>query len=463
MSHFQTEIVFRKTRNIAKEVSTVVKPVVAWMDALWRALSLRAKLTVLIGGLILVMTGFFYGFAVYQTTREIKLAAVSTGQAVGEALKDDVSYALQYDRTSFLNFTFRRVSSSRHNIAYVYLLDTNGKVLAHSEPEQVGRKFVDPMSRRALGSATSKVQFERRDLEGLGEFSELCDVSIPILVKAKRAATLRIGMSLTQSLLATAPRIRSRVALFAFPFAFLSILIALKLSDSFTRPLRRLAQAATEVSRGNYDVQLPLSRQDELGNVAQAFNTMAQHLKENFAKVSDMANRDGLTGLYNARYFHEALTRELERTRRTGRPLSLILFDADFFKRVNDRYGHPTGDLVLQHISKMAKSVFRGYDMLARYGGEEFIAMLTETNGSQALLLGERLRKTIEQSPLITEEGEVIKVTTSVGVASARAPYHKSEVISHADQALYRSKETGRNKVSLFKSATPETSTLNIA
>jgi two-component system, cell cycle response regulator len=197
--------------------------------------------------------------------------------------------------------------------------------------------------------------------------------------------------------------------------------------------------------------------------VAQAFNRMAQHLKENFAKVSDMANRDGLTGLYNARFFQEALTRELDKSKRTGRPLSVLIFDVDWFKRINDRHGHPVGDLVLQHLSRIARSVLRGYDMLARYGGEEFIAMLTETNASQALLLGERLRKIVEQRPFVTEETEVIKATVSVGVAGAQAPYDKKDLISQADQALYRAKETGRNKVIQYKATASESSSLNIA
>jgi diguanylate cyclase (GGDEF)-like protein len=446
----------------ARRISELSRLLLNKVDALWRILSLRAKLTVLIGGLIGFMTVFFYSFAVYQTNREIKLSAVSKGQAIGESLKDEVIYALQSDRASHLNFTFRRIISSRHSIAYLFLVDPAGEVLAHSEPEWVGRKMLDPMSRRALASAGSRVQFERRDLEGFGQFSELCDVSVPLLIKGQRAGTLRVGISLTQSLLANAPRIRSQIALFVLPFACLSILIALKLSDSFTRPLRGLAQAATEVSRGDYDVQLPLNHQDELGEVALAFNTMAQHLKENFAKVSDMANRDGLTGLYNARFFHEALAREMERTKRTGRPLSLLIFDVDFFKRINDGYGHPVGDQVLQHVCKIGQSVLRGYDMLARYGGEEFIAMLTETSGPHALLLAERLRKTMEQRPYVSEEGQVIKATISAGVAGAQAPYDKKELISRADQALYKAKHTGRNRVMLFKDQ-PEPSSLNLA
>ena len=452
----------QRVENLQHWVSVQFQPIKTSATAIWRSASVRAKLTILFGGMIVVMTAAFYVFAVFQTTREIKIGAVARGQAVAEALKDEVTYALQNGTYPSLNFTFRRMASSRHNIMYVFLMDPSGEILAHSEPDQVGRKMFDHISLRSLASTVSQVQFERRDLEGMGEFSEICDVSAPILVHGHRAGTLRIGLSLTQSLLANAPRIRSHMMLFALPFALLSILIAMKLSGSITSPLRRLAQAASEVSRGNYDVQLPLNRQDELGEVAQAFNTMAQHLKENFAKVSDMANRDGLTGLYNARFFHETLTRELERTKRTGRPLSILLFDVDFFKRINDTHGHPVGDQVLQHLSRVARSVLRGYDMLGRYGGEEFIAMLTETSSSQAHMLGERLRTFVEQRPFVGDDGEVLKITVSVGVAAAHVPYDKKELISEADQALYRAKESGRNKVALFKSV-PVQSSLNIA
>ena len=183
---------------------------------------------------------------------------------------------------------------------------------------------------------------------------------------------------------------------------------------------------------------------------------MAVNLKENFAKVSDMANRDGLTGLYNARFFQEALARELDRVKRTTRPFSLLIFDGDRFKRINDTYGHPVGDHILQHLSRVARSVLRGYDVLARYGGrQEFIAMLPDRPKilqSADQILAERLRKMIEQRPFVTEEGQTIRVTVSVGVAQAKAPYEKKDIISQADKALYRAKETGRNRVVSFKS-----------
>jgi len=417
----------------------------------WDALSISAKLSVLLASMILVMTAFFYGFAVYQTTREIKISAIHKGEAVVEALKDEVAYVLLAGNFPSLNYSFRRLASSRHDIAYVYLLDTKGQILSHSDTENVGRVMSDRVTQESLSDPGTRVQFSRVDLDGDGHLSDICDVSVPIITRGRRAATLHIGLSLTQYLAANAPRIRAKIAWFVIPFSFFAILIAIKLSRSFTRPLQNLARGAAEVSQGNYGVQLPLDRRDELGEVAQAFNKMAVNLKDNFAKVSDMANHDGLTGLYNARFFHEALARELERVKRTSRPFSLIIFDGDRFKRINDRYGHPAGDLILQHISRISLSVLRGYDVLARYGGEEFIAMLPDTTGSQALLLGERLRKMVEQRPYMTEDGETIRITVSVGVAQARAPYEKKDLISHADQALYRAKETGRNKVILYK------------
>jgi diguanylate cyclase (GGDEF)-like protein len=439
--------------NLWRQAESTWRPYRKRLGVIWDALSMRAKLSLLFTGLIVVMTTFFYIFAVYQTTREIKIGAIYKGQAIAEALKTDTLYTLQTRNFPNLSSTFRRLASSRNDIAYVFLLDPSGQVLAHSEADQVNRVISDRLTKKDLATSSTRVDFRQVDLEGQGNYDELCDVSVPIFLHGRREATLRVGISLTQYLLANGPRIRSKIALFALPLAFLSILIAIRLASSFTWPLQRLAQAASEISHGNYDVQMPLNRRDELGEVAHAFNVMASHLKENFSKVSDMANRDGLTGLYNARFFQEALSRELERVKRTGRNLSLILFDADRFKRVNDHYGHPMGDQVLQHISRIGRSVLRGYDVLARYGGEEFIALLTDTNSSQAMLLGERLRKIVEQRPFVTEEGEVIKVTVSVGVAQARVPFDPKEVISQADQALYRAKETGRNRVILYKSS----------
>lgn len=455
-----------KLGEIASQARTFSHQIIAWnrpyfeaIARFWAALRIRSKLSILLASIILVLTSFFYAFAIYQTTREIKISAINKGEAMAEALKNEVAYVILAGNFQALNYSFKRLATSRHDIAYVYLLNPRGQILSHSDEEEVGRTLADRSTQDSLTDPRTRVQFFRRDLDNDGKLSDLCNVSVPIITRGQRSATLHIGVSLSRYLAANAPRIRSKLAWFIIPFSIVAILVAVRLSYSVTRPLQELASAAAEVSKGNYTVQLPLKRRDELGEVAQAFNRMAANLKENFDKVSDMANRDGLTGLYNSRFFREALARELERVKRTTRPFSILLLDGDRFKRINDRYGHPTGDLVLQHITRVANGVLRGYDMLARYGGEEFIAMLPDTTASQAVLLGERLRQAIEQKPLIIENETMIKLTISVGVAQARAPYDSKELISQADQALYRAKEAGRNRVVLYRNLELEAKT----
>src|ERR1035437_5679944 len=194
----------------------------------WDALSISAKLSVLLAGMILVMTSFFYGFAVYQTTREIKISAIHKGEAVAEALKDEVGYVLLSGNFQSLNYTFRRLSSSRHDIAYVYLLDPKGQILTHSDIEYVGRVLNDRATIESLAAPTIRVHFNRVDLEGESHLSDICDVSVPIIARGKRAATLHIGLSLTQYLAANAPWIRAKIAWFVIPFSFFAILIAIK-------------------------------------------------------------------------------------------------------------------------------------------------------------------------------------------------------------------------------------------
>jgi two-component system cell cycle response regulator len=161
-----------------------------------------------------------------------------------------------------------------------------------------------------------------------------------------------------------------------------------------------------------------------------------------------LAILDALTGLYNKRYLADYLQRELARSVRYSRPLSLILFDIDHFKAINDTMGHLAGDLTLRELAGRLKSEIRRDDLLARYGGEEFAAVLTETDAASGAELAEHLRQTAENH-LFTFEGRRYKITISLGVASTQgnellAP---QELIRRADERLYRAKHEGRNRV----------------
>jgi diguanylate cyclase (GGDEF)-like protein len=166
--------------------------------------------------------------------------------------------------------------------------------------------------------------------------------------------------------------------------------------------------------------------------------------------VEEQATTDGLTGLVNHRTFQERFTTMLGRAERHDFPVSLLLTDIDHFKKVNDTYGHPTGDEVLRRVAAILKASARKIDIVARYGGEEFAIVLEATDRNGARQLAERIRMEVSQQTFPSPQGP-FKATLSIGVAAypddAR---EKAEIISRADQSLYSAKHGGRNRTVCF-------------
>lgn len=155
---------------------------------------------------------------------------------------------------------------------------------------------------------------------------------------------------------------------------------------------------------------------------------------------------DGLTQIYNKRYLYEALEREITRARRHDRPLAVLMFDIDFFKRINDRFGHLAGDYVLRELTDTVKSRIRRDEVFARYGGEEFCIILPETTLEGARALAEGVRKKVEEQEFVFE-GKRIPVTISMGCSAMNADDGVAEVLHRADKRLYEAKRGGRNQV----------------
>lgn len=155
---------------------------------------------------------------------------------------------------------------------------------------------------------------------------------------------------------------------------------------------------------------------------------------------------DGLTGIHNKRYLMETLEREIPRARRHQRPLSVVMFDIDHFKQVNDNYGHLAGDYVLKELANLVKSRLRPDDVLGRYGGEEFAAILPETSSPGAASIAEDLRRRIEERRFVFE-GEHIPVTVSLGCAELMGDMDVLAILKAADEKLYEAKRSGRNRV----------------
>ena len=166
-------------------------------------------------------------------------------------------------------------------------------------------------------------------------------------------------------------------------------------------------------------------------------------LKQTEEQLQRLSTTDPLTGAYNRRMFMDLLTGEFKRAGRYGEPFSLLMFDIDHFKRVNDQYGHDAGDRVLQEIVRLSMETVRQADILARWGGEEFMVLLPRTDGDMAYIMGERLREHIARHTF----AGVGHLTVSVGVTSFNAGDSVDLLLKRVDEALYTAKESGRNLV----------------
>ncbi|MBW2732319.1 MAG: GGDEF domain-containing protein [Deltaproteobacteria bacterium] len=191
----------------------------------------------------------------------------------------------------------------------------------------------------------------------------------------------------------------------------------------------------------------------QIGSTAILKFSFADKLEVSFQEsLFEAAQRDALTSLFNRRYFKQQLTSELSFTLRRSTPISLILFDLDHFKLVNDNHGHPIGDAVLVGFSHLLSRAIRAEDLAARIGGEEFALICRDVPGPVALQVGERIRQLVESSTL-TRKVPSLKVTLSAGVAALPDPRISTveQLVEAADKALYESKNNGRNRVTLYE------------
>ena len=176
---------------------------------------------------------------------------------------------------------------------------------------------------------------------------------------------------------------------------------------------------------------------------------MKEELEQDNRELKRLALTDGLTGLPNHRSIQGKFRRELKRARRYDNTLSLVMLDIDYFKKINDTYGHPAGDQVLKDLANIFEDMTRDVDSVGRYGGEEFLFVLPETGPKGARRLAERIRRRIESRPFVVPSGKKVDVTISAGISSYQPGDEQvtaDELLARADAALYDAKRRGRNR-----------------
>ncbi len=176
--------------------------------------------------------------------------------------------------------------------------------------------------------------------------------------------------------------------------------------------------------------------------------TLIEQLRLEVAQLTEQAQTDALTRLYNYRFFIDALQREMERAQRSLQPMCMIMIDIDFFKKLNDGWGHEIGNQALQQIAKIIHMTIRKLDIACRFGGEEFVVILPNTDLRQSIYVANRIREVIEASPLEVN-GSLITMTASLGVDEYKASHSDTQdgFIERVDVWLYKAKQSGRNRV----------------
>lgn len=229
-----------------------------------------------------------------------------------------------------------------------------------------------------------------------------------------------------------------------FSFLYCTVIFLLRIYFTFNEPeLHDIMDAGTIHAVSLIALQLVI--------ISSCFSLTISASQQLANKLAIQATIDSLTDVYNRRAFDEFAKKSVLRAQREQTPISMILMDIDFFKQVNDQYGHQVGDKVLQEFSLRLKNSLRQYDILSRYGGEEFTLLLPDTDTSTAMIIAEKLRNTIAQPVFCLEDGAELAVTASFGVATIQGEdIDWQQFISLVDQALYHAKESGRNCVKLY-------------
>lgn len=247
----------------------------------------------------------------------------------------------------------------------------------------------------------------------------------------------------------------------------IAILAALRIAQSILKPIKGLALGARRINEGLVGVKIPRGGRDEIGMMIETFNEMAMkitlsqaelqyknkmlnskndELQATTAQLEKLSVTDGLTGLFNHRHFWNLMNTEMTRMGLNQGHLALILVDLDDFKRVNDKFGHSVGDMLLKTVANVLGDTVRDTDILARYGGEEFAIMLPDTDEGGVQNVAEKLRAAVETIRFNVPDTDItLKVTVSIGVSVFRG--NRREFFNAADRALYKSKAAGKNCV----------------
>lgn len=418
-----------------------------------RSLPFAVKLLLLLAALVLVSMGVVVFLALRAEREAIQKLYVERALTMKSVVEADVTtegYLIDQAHAQEHVEAMVRLAPTLRRVNLYTLQSGQPRVWASSDPRLVGQPGdagdVAPIH---TGRATT--------VEVTRDGEQLLEVLAPVVANGRPVATVGIYMSVapreealramaTQIILATV--VAASVALGGLYLSTYHLAI---------KRMRRLSAAVGSMARGEYgtrthETAAPGTR-DELTLLAAGLDQMTSAIQRLHAETEQLATTDGLTGLYNHRYFDDALPREIKRAERIGYPVTLLFLDIDHFKDVNDTYGHAAGDAVLRTLGPVLRRNVRDVDVVARYGGEEFVIILSGCPFEAAGVVAEKLRRSVEQMsfviPLGVGQGDGrVSITVSIGAAVyPDTAKEASALVVQADAAMYRAKQGGRNHI----------------
>ena len=365
-----------------------------------------------------------------------------------------------------LNGTFALLAADLPKDFQLFLANSQGDFLIHPDPAQTfgfdkGRRVL--VQEQFIGTQdlvagrVDQVLIEARD----GVYAKAPVVAAFVARKvtlSSKESQLVVGLAQPfASILEQADRLGFVTLRIVLILCAVCILLAVLVARAVTRPINSMSQAVQHFAEGHPVSGLPLERNDEIGVLARSFQRMQDQIRQQLAELlrrraelEQLAQHDSLTGLPNRLLFAEHVEHALTTARRDATRLALMFIDIDKFKLINDNLGHTFGDLLLKEFAERIRSVLRESDMPARIGGDEFVVLLhTIQDALDASVVAEKLRLAINQ-PFVLE-GQTLIVSACIGIALyPEAGTDLIELSRHADQAMYRAKENGRNGVAIY-------------
>lgn len=412
-------------------------------------LSIRYKLVVLLGlslGLGLLVSSLVALYSTFAAERQSSLRALLQVAAI---TSENMRAALAFHDPQSATNILMPLHTNPH-IRYAFVQDNAGQLLgayqAQDTTDQAAAAWRADITQRAAAPGGHADNGLRQGMKRRYHF-----VWYPIALEGQRIGAL--------ALLADNEAMYSKMRRFVVLQGGASILIlagllllSWRLQLIFTQPIVRLLANMRRIGHDkDYTAVLSTQRRDEFGELYQGFNAMLQEIRRRDEQLSRLASTDALTGLANRGHAQAVLQAMALRAQRMQEPIGVILLDIDHFKQVNDQHGHPAGDQVLCEIAQILQTSIRAYDLAARFGGEEFIVLCNGADLATTADMAERIRSNVAGHAFVLPQGQTLALTVSLGVHVAfvadAAPGTLAELIAAADQALYRAKQAGRNRV----------------